>query len=229
MPIPNYYRYGDVKEFEPLFLAGKETVIIKKNTILKNYSTVAKKYYYIKKGLVKVKICHVNGYEKIVCITGAGCIEPFFSFEDYAVWQGSILCEAYMNIEVVEFTRKELERLIISDPALLRRMYDCAIKRIYSSQFDTLRVLYDEGMKRVCDFIYYHVNDYKVSHNHRREQMVITQNDIASFVGLDRVNVNRIMQQLKNEGAIEIGRRYIYVKDLEKIMEYCSEDIAIGE
>lgn len=49
MPLPNYYRYGDLKEYEDVFLQGKEVKKVKKSEILKSYSDNVENYYYLKK------------------------------------------------------------------------------------------------------------------------------------------------------------------------------------
>ncbi len=81
----------------------------------------------------------------------------------------------------------------------------------------------------MCDFLYYHLHDHKVIHNHERCQMVITQNDMASMIGIDRVNANRMLQQLRNEGIIEMQRKHIVIRDKDKLALYCSNDVTIAE
>lgn len=110
MPLPNYYRYGDLKEYEDVFLQGKEVKKVKKSEILKSYLDNVENYYYLKKGLIKVKACHIDGYEKIMHITGAGCMEPVFSFEDIPIWRENFQYEAYMDIEVTVFTKQSANK-----------------------------------------------------------------------------------------------------------------------
>ena len=229
MPLPNYYRYGDLKEYEDVFLQGKEVKKVKKSEILKSYSDNVEHYYYLKRGLIKVKACHIDGYEKIMHITGAGCMEPVFSFEDIPIWRENFQYEAYMDIEVTAFTKQEVIQRLEKYPGLLRKMYNNAVKSLYSSDFNTMRILYDEGFRRMCDFLYYHLHDHKVIHNHERCQMVITQNDMASMIGIDRVNANRMLQQLRNEGIIEMQRKHIVIRDKDKLALYCSNDVTIAE
>jgi len=45
------------------------------------------------------------------------------------------------------------------------------------------------------------------------EQVDLTQEDLAGFVGATRVSVNRVLADLEKRGAIKIGRRNIQLKD----------------
>ncbi len=229
MPIPNYYHYGEFKEFESLLTEGRNEINIEKGTVLKAYSECADTFYYIKKGLVKATINHIDGYEKIVYISGAGCIEPGFSFERFCRWEESIQYEAYMDLVAVVLNRGELADIFMKNPELMRKLCDNHARGTYSSYFESLRIQHDEGIRRVCDFIYYHISDSKVVHGHEPERMSITQNDIANLIGIDRVNINRILQSLRREGIIDVERKRVVLLDKERLIIHCSKDIDIGE
>ena len=45
------------------------------------------------------------------------------------------------------------------------------------------------------------------------DQIDLTQEDLAGFVGATRVSVNRVLADLEKRGAIKIGRRNLVLKD----------------
>ncbi len=45
------------------------------------------------------------------------------------------------------------------------------------------------------------------------DQVDLTQEDLAAFVGATRVSVNRVLADLEKRGAIKIGRRHLELKD----------------
>jgi CRP-like cAMP-binding protein len=45
------------------------------------------------------------------------------------------------------------------------------------------------------------------------DQVDLTQEDLAGFVGATRVSVNRVLADLEKRGAIKIGRRNLQLKD----------------
>ncbi len=49
------------------------------------------------------------------------------------------------------------------------------------------------------------------------------------LTGLNRVNANKVLQQLKKEEAIDIQRKRIKILDVERIMEHCNGDVNMGE
>ena len=59
--------------------------------------------------------------------------------------------------------------------------------------------------------------------------MKISQQDIAMLTGLNRVNANKVLQQLKKEEAIDIQRKRIKILDVERITEHCNGDVNMGE
>jgi CRP-like cAMP-binding protein len=45
------------------------------------------------------------------------------------------------------------------------------------------------------------------------DQIDMTQEDLAGFVGATRVSVNRVLADLEKRGGIRIGRRHLTLKD----------------
>jgi len=48
-------------------------------------------------------------------------------------------------------------------------------------------------------------------------ELVLTQDELASFVGASRVSVNRVLGDLEKRGIVEIRRRHISIKDPERL------------
>jgi len=47
----------------------------------------------------------------------------------------------------------------------------------------------------------------------------LTQTDLAEATGLTAVHVNRMLQELRSDGLIELGRRRLQIPDLRKLMQ----------
>ncbi|MEK7285542.1 MAG: Crp/Fnr family transcriptional regulator, partial [Chloroflexota bacterium] len=50
-------------------------------------------------------------------------------------------------------------------------------------------------------------------------QVDLTQEDLASFVGGTRASVNRALADLERIGAVTVGRRHIEIKDAAKLKQ----------
>jgi CRP-like cAMP-binding protein len=47
----------------------------------------------------------------------------------------------------------------------------------------------------------------------------LTQNDLADATGLTAVHVNRTLQELRRDGMIELERKQLHIRDLERMMD----------
>ena len=57
--------------------------------------------------------------------------------------------------------------------------------------------------------------DYK-----KTRKIALTQEEIASFINVSRAQVAKMFGQLRKEGVIATGNRYVTVLDQKKLMEY---------
>jgi CRP-like cAMP-binding protein len=54
--------------------------------------------------------------------------------------------------------------------------------------------------------------------HHGRCDFPLTQNDLADATGLTPVHVNRMLQELRRDGLIELERKQLHIVDLERLM-----------
>lgn len=111
----------------------------------------------------------------------------------------------------------------------MEKMLDVAVCLQHSLTAQMLSQMYDDGMVRVCQLLYFHIANRHIKHTHPVECVKISQQDIAMLTGLNRVNANKVLQQLKKEEAIDIQRKRIKILDVERIMEHCNGDVNMGE
>ena len=137
--------------------------------------------------------------------------------------------EAYTDVEAILLTRSELEELAGRNYPLMEKMLDVAVCLQHSLTAQMLSQMYDDGMVRVCQLLYFHIANRHIKHTHPVECVKISQQDIAMLTGLNRVNANKVLQQLEKEEAIDIQRKRIKILDVERIMEHCNGDVNMGE
>ena len=227
--IPNYYMYGDFFDFEGLIFKTGKRVTLEKHSPIKQFNEPADKFYYVRSGLVRAVVLHSDGNEKALYVAGSGCLLPQFSPHGMPKWEENLLMEAYTDVEAILLTRSELEELAGRNYPLMEKMLDVAVCLQHSLTAQMLSQMYDDGMVRVCQLLYFHIANRHIKHTHPVKCVKISQQDIAMLTGLNRVNANKVLQQLKKEEAIDIQRKRIKILDVERIMEHCNGDVNMGE
>ena len=134
-----------------------------------------------------------------------------------------------MKLETIEIDRSQFQSLAERFHELKDIMAMVVARTLYTVACDDMSHIYDEGITRVCNLLYMHLNNKQVKHNHPINVMAITQYDVGALVGLNRVNTNKILQQLQNEKIIKIERRHIEIINPQGLLQYCSESLVIGE
>jgi len=229
MALPRYYMYGDFFEFKDIFTERFKEKKFKKGDKLKNVGEIVKSLYYSVHGLTKVSFIHESGESKTTFISGAGVIQPLYYPSQFPVWEKRFRLEAYTSMTVLEISKEEFKALAEEYPRLMEIMLDVTARNLYTMTADAMSHIYDEGITRICNLMYAHISNLDVKHNHDINQITITQSDISAIVGLNRVNTNKILQQLKDMGIIALERRRIRIIDRKKLISYCSTDIVLGE
>lgn len=229
MPLPRYYQYGDFTEFKPIFSQRFRSVVFEKGAYIKAPSQDIINVYYVEKGLTKAAMLHENGGVKTTFVVGAGCIQPLFHPGHFPVWEKVVTIQAYTKLHTIEISKEGFHQCAREYPRLMEIMLDVTARCAYTLCGDAINHIYNEGIIRVCDFLYHHVANKEVVHNHDSHLMTITQNDIGAIVGLTRVNTNKILQQLQNEGIIRLERHRVRITNFEGLFKYCSQDLVIGE
>jgi CRP-like cAMP-binding protein len=66
--------------------------------------------------------------------------------------------------------------------------------------------------------IYLRLRTVGLAHDGRCD-FPLTQTDLAEVSGLTSVHVNRMLQELRSEGLIELERKQLHIPEIERLME----------
>lgn len=229
MPLPRYYQDKDFAEFQHVFTQRCKTVHFRKGDYLKAPNTEITHLYYIVNGLTKATMLHESGGLKTTFIVGPGCIQPLFYPAKFPIWEKVLGIEAYTNLTALEMTKDKFYQFSLEFPDLLEIMLNVTARNAYTLAADILSFTYSEGITRICNFLYHHLYNLDVTHNHDVRLMKTTQNDLGAVVGLTRENTNKILRQLQKEKIIAIEWHRIKIIDEKSLLDYCSQDRIIGE
>ena len=179
-------------------------------------------FYYLNKGKVRVSYIAECGSEKNVLFIGEGtlCNEiPSLSFG-----HSNAILTSMDNIELYFFSKDNIfSREFMSDyPYLIKNLIgSLSLKAcILFSQACNLGLF--DAFQNVCRVLY---GMAIFSEDKARIVPQLSQQDIASFVGIHRGSLHKILRRLKDEGVIGIYSRHsLTVLDMDKLHYYASSN-----
>jgi len=161
--------------------------------------------YVILSGSVKVAIPDEEGHEIVVAVERDGAVFGELALFDDAPRSATVT--ALDETQVVTLAREDFLRVLERSPRATReilRLLARTVRRA-SGRIEDLVFLDVPGRVAKC------LLDLATAH--QRDDIELTQDDLAAFVGATRVSVNRALADLEAQGAIAVGRRHIAVKD----------------
>lgn len=197
--------YGQVKHYP-------------KDSIIVDFGTVVKKLYYVLEGDVKYSLVDQDGQEKVITIVGRGVLfgeGPIFTKEPTCICAIAAndchVCELRYD-RVMEFLQRRPELAV----EIITSM-SCKFQ-IMLNQLADLSFKCSEG--RVASLIYRLAVDHGIKTNEGiRLSLGFTHQELAQLAGCSRVSVSRVLSALKSKGLIAYSRRYLIVKNLDKLNE----------
>lgn len=199
-------------------------VVVKKKKKYLIYEGLQDKYVYVlKKGVIKTSVISKDGREfNIEYING---LEIVSLLKD----EYSQFIDAPFNIrvesdeaELYKINRVEFWRHINSNLELQNYVKDYYRIRLLRSMKKMQQMLMNGKFGAVCTQLYelYDMFGVVVEGKGILIDFVVTNEEIARFCGIASASsVNRMMQQLKELGAIEVKNRRIWIKNLDIIKE----------
>lgn len=173
-------------------------------------------FYFIMRG--KIKISQLNpqtGKEQTIQLLTRGDMFDIITLLDRQ--NHEYLSTALEESEVIQVPIRHIRDLIETNPAFnryffpylgkqMRHMEDLAVDLSLYDVYHRLLRLFARNIEGEDESNLALIND-------------LSHEELAALVGSVRKVVNRNLQQLKHEGIIDISRKQIILKDLEKILD----------
>jgi len=161
--------------------------------------------FLITSGTVKVSIPDEQGREVVVALERGGDV-----FGDLALFDDgprSATVTALTETHTLALARQEFIATLERNPDAMRRMLALLVKTIRHSTGHIEDLVFLDLPGRVAKCL------LDLADAAGSDQVDLTQEDLAAFVGATRVSVNRVLAELEKRSAIKIGRRHIQLKD----------------
>ena len=87
--------------------------------------------------------------------------------------------------------------------------------------YETAHQEYNNSFLKLCNLLYLFTQNSPSGQSRRID---LSQENIADILTLNRVNVAKCLSRLRDEGIIVSHRKWIEVKNLDKLELYCSQE-----
>ena len=192
---------------------------LRKGTIIFMEGDKGDAFYFIKSGKVKIYKTTPDGRELIFAILGEGDVFAEVAlFNDVPYPAGAeVLEDACIGM----IRNEDLENLIKKNTEIALHIIKVFSKKLYSSQQKVKELALGDTYARTAQtIIKLGQSNGKQTSSGIELQLDISRQDLANLIGTARETVSRALSQFKKEGSIDIDKRKIIIKDMEKLEEW---------
>ncbi len=174
------------------------------------YETGSNKFYFIKKGEVKL-VSMIEGQEHMIDVLQSGVF-----FGEMAIIESfprSASAIASGTVSVLEFSKDNFEAVILQNPQLSLWLIQTFVNRIIVQQQRLQIYSYDEPIPRVIMCLL--TLQVLLNTDAGKKQYIVksTPEDIAKWVGISPKNNKDVLRILKDDGCISITENKIIITD----------------
>ena len=176
---------------------------VRKNTVLYTPGDIGLGFYYIDKGVVKITTYTSDGDEKLIDLHGGGEV-----FGEWALVNQPYNTQATTVEDSVLyfFSNQAFKKITTLTHEPLNYLLMLSFKKVWNKVEQNLLV---SSAKEQIAFALLKLDGLFNSDN----IIYISQQDLANYVGLSRITVNKLLQNLRKKGVIEVGSKKIVIKD----------------
>lgn len=175
--------------------------------------------HFIKNGLVKTSLEHEDGYSKIISFHGAQTIFPGFHQEDFKL-ERSLSSIAVIPTETLAFYRSVFQTIVEEHQAVAFTLINMYARYINLLLYETGHQEYNTAFVKLCNLLY-------LLSSEEDSQLHLTQEELATVLGISRVTLARYLSRLRQESIIETGRKFVNIKNRDALKAYCSDETVL--
>lgn len=178
--------------------------------------------YYLNKGRIKTVATSPSGSQKILWYIEAGCIFGETAFFNQKPCDYNFL--AITDCEVYIFPKDIIiQEIIPKSPDLTLSIIRTLSRKVHILSTQVEDCVFSKPLIRVAKLIYLLYQGHILIDNKETSTIPLTQEDIASTLGMHRVTVNQVLKHLKGLQALEDHTHLIIVKDVKILKEIFNE------
>jgi CRP-like cAMP-binding protein len=209
---------SDMELFQDLSVRDMEEIdrittisAVKKGKVFYRPEETGEVLFILKKGRVQLYRISPEGKKLVIASLGAGTL--FGEMALLGQQMHNTFAEAAEDCQICVMSRKDLERLILSKPQIGLRVLDITGRRLRDAE-ERLETMTFKGIPARLASLLLRLAAERESN----EVVGFTHQDLAESVGTYRETATQVLNDLKNQGLIEIGRKRIVILNPEGLM-----------
>ncbi len=171
---------------------------------------VSEVLFLIKEGRVQLYRISPEGKKLVIATLGPGTI--FGEMALLGQQMHNTFAEALDDCLIVVMSRADLERLILSKPSVGLRMLEITGRRLSDAEARLQDMAFKGIPARLASLLL-----RLAAEGNSNEIVGLTHQDLAETIGTYRETATQVLNELKAQGLIEIGRKRITIRDPERL------------
>jgi CRP-like cAMP-binding protein len=181
---------------------------VQKGKVFYRPEDVTEVLFIIKQGRVQLYRISAEGKKLVITTLGPGNL--FGEMALVGEQMHNTFAEAIEDCLICVMSRTDLERLILNKPQVALRVLDITGRRLHEAE-ERLEDMAFKGIPARLASLLLRVREEQGSN----EIKGLTHQDLAEMVGTYRETATQVLNDLKNDGLIDIGRKRIIILDPE--------------
>ncbi len=151
---------------------------------------------------------------------GGGTVFPGYRQNDYKI-EFSLTTAALSEMKVLEFTVRQFRTMFETNTALSEQVVNRYSMYINRFLFESIHQAYNSSLVKTGNLLYL----LTVNQQSGFEPIIdVTQNELAEILGLSRVQLTRVLSELRHKGIISTARGKVNITDLPALASLCSSE-----
>lgn len=203
--------FRDLSERDRAELDRMTTITsVPKGRVFYQPEDVSEVLFLIKEGRVQLYRISPEGKKLVIATLGPGTI--FGEMALLGQQMHNAFAEALDDCLIVVMSRADLERLILSKPSVGLRMLEITGRRLSDAEARLQDMAFKGIPARLASLL------LRLAAERNTDEIVgLTHQDLAETIGTYRETATQVLNELKAQGLIEIGRKRITIRDPERL------------
>ena len=168
--------------------------------------------FLLKEGRVQLYRISPEGKKLVIATLGHGTL--FGEMALLGQQMHNTFAEALDDCLIYVMSRADLERLILNKPVVGLRMLEITGRRLNDAEARLEDMAFKGIPARLASLLL-----RLAAERQSRDILGLTHQDLAETIGTYRETATQVLNDMKAQGLIEIGRKRITIKDAEKLAE----------
>lgn len=203
--------FRDLSERDRVELDRMTTITsVPKGRVFYQPEDVSEVLFLIKEGRVQLYRISPEGKKLVIATLGPGTV--FGEMALLGQQMHNTFAEALDDCLIVVMSRADLERLILSKPSVGLRMLEITGRRLSDAEARLQDMAFKGIPARLASLL------LRLAAERNTDEIVgLTHQDLAETIGTYRETATQVLNELKAQGLIEIGRKRITIRDPERL------------